>query len=308
MNNSRYLGVTLAVTGILLFSSKAVLVKLAYQYGADSVSLLLLRMLFAFPFYMVIALLKRPQTEVSGKDYLWIVGLGIIGYYLASYLDFLGLQYVKASLERLILFVYPTLVLLISFVFLGKRVSRRQIAGVVVTYLGVVVIFGSELTASGSENVLFGGLLIFLSALTYAGYLVGSGWIIPKIGARLFTSYAMMVSCIVVVIHFLLQPHSSVEGVFAFEEEVYWLALLMAVFATVVPSFLISYAIRMLGANTFSLFGSLGPVSTIVLAYFFLGETLTWWQVAGALVVISGIFLAEKGKGLASIDLKKRYI
>lgn len=297
MKNSPYLGVLLAVVGIMLFSSKAVLVKLAYAHGADSVSLLLLRMVFAFPFYLVIALYKRPQTEVSGKDYLWIVGLGIIGYYLASYLDFLGLQYIKASLERLILFVYPTLVLLISFVVLGKRVSRKQIAGVVVTYLGVVVIFGSELGVSDTQNVLFGGLLIFLSALTYAAYLVGSGWIIPKIGARLFTSYAMMVSCVVVVLHFLLQPGARLDSVFTFDEEVYWLALLMAVFATVVPSFLISYAIRMLGANTFSLFGSLGPVSTIVLAYFFLDETLTWWQVLGALVVISGIFLAEKGKG-----------
>ena len=267
------------------------MVKLAYQYEVDSISVLLLRMLFSFPFFLIIALAKRPKQAISRKDYLWLVGLGLIGYYLASYLDFLGLQYIKASLERLILFIYPTLVLLISFIFLGKRVSQIQALGVLVTYGGIIIIFSNELVINSSSDILTGGILIFLSAMTYAAYLVGSGWLMPKFGARVFTSYAMMVSCVSVIIHFsIVQEHS----VFSFPTEVYWICLAMAVFATVIPSYLISYAIRHLGANDFSIFGSLGPISTILLAYIFLDETLTWIQISGALVVISGIFLAER--------------
>lgn len=283
----------MAIAGILMFSSKAVMVKLAYQYEVDTVSLLLLRMVFALPFYVAIALLKRPQHSVQRRDYLWLVLLGFMGYYLASYFDFLGLQYIKAGLERLILFVYPTLVLLISYLFLGQKISRPQAIGVLVTYIGIVLIFYSELSLSHNDQVMLGGGLIFLSALTYAGYLVGSGWIIPRFGPRLFTSYAMIISCMAVVIHYMIQNPSSI---FSFQAEVYWIGLAMGVFATVIPSYLISYAIKILGANDFSIFGSLGPVSTIVLAYIFLGEVLTWPQLAGGVVILSGIFLAENRK------------
>ena len=293
MKQTKTLGVILAVSGILLFSSKAVMVKLAYQYEVDSISLLLLRMVFAFPFYLVISIIKRPREPIQSNDYLWLLGLGMISYYLASYFDFLGLQYIKASLERLILFIYPTLVILMSYVFLGKSITRKQALGVLVTYLGVVIIFSSELAINQEDQVLYGAILIFLSALTYAGFLTGSGWIIPKFGATVFTSYAMMISCACVVVHYLFTKEVSI---LSFPAEVYWIGLAMAVFATVIPSYLISYAIKMLGANNFSVFGSLGPVSTIVLAYLFLDESLTMIQLAGSVVVIAGIFLAEKRK------------
>jgi len=287
------LGVILAVTGILLFSSKAVMVKLAYQYEVDTVSLLLFRMVFSLPIYVVIAAFNRPKEKVAGKDYMWLILFGFIGYYLASYFDFLGLIYIKASLERLILFIYPTLVLLISFVFLRKKITRKQVIGVVVTYLGVLIIFVSELSISDDSSVILGSVLIFLSALTYASYLVGSGWLIPKFGATAFTSYAMIVSCMAVILHYSLQRP---VGLLDFQPEVYWIGLAMAIFATVIPSYLVSFAIKILGANDFSIFGSLGPISTIGLAYLFLGETLTWTQFLGAGVIIGGIVLAEKKK------------
>ncbi|MEQ9051622.1 MAG: DMT family transporter, partial [Marinoscillum sp.] len=223
----------------------------------------------------------------------WLILFGFIGYYLASYFDFLGLIYIKASLERLILFIYPTLVLLISFVFLRKKITSKQVIGVVVTYLGVFIIFVSELSISDDSSVIWGSILIFLSALTYASYLVGSGWLIPKFGATAFTSYAMIVSCMAVILHYSLQRP---EGLLNFQPEVYWIGLAMAVFATVIPSYLVSFAIKILGASDFSIFGSLGPISTIGLAYLFLSETLTWTQFLGAGVIIGGIVLAEKKK------------
>ncbi len=273
------------------------MVKLAYQYDIDSISLLLLRMLFAFPFYLVVSIVKRPKEKLQSNDYLWLLGLGMVGYYLASYFDFLGLQYIKASLERLILFIYPTLVLLLSYIFLGKTITKKQALGVIVTYIGVVIIFSNELVINQEDRVLYGAVLIFLSALTYASYLTGSGWLIPKFGATVFTSYAMMISCACVVMHYIYTKEVSI---LSFPAEVYWIGLAMAFFATVIPSYLISYAIKILGANNFSIFGSLGPVSTIVLAYIFLDENLTVIQLLGSVVVISGIFIAEKRKKKAT--------
>lgn len=289
--NQRTLGIILAILGILLFSSKAVMVKMAYQYEVDTVSLLLLRMLFSLPIYLVIAIGSTPKTDVKRADYLWVIFFGIIGYYLASYFDFLGLQYIKAGLERLILFIYPTLVILISFVVLGKKISRRQGIGVLITYVGIVTIFSSELRINDSDNLILGAILIFLSALTYAGYIVGSGWIIPRFGPKLFTAYAMIVSCVAVIIHYLI---TGVGDILDLQAEVYWIGLAMAIFATVIPSFLVSYAIKILGANNFSIFGSLGPISTILLAYLILGEVLTPLQVIGGLVILAGIFMAER--------------
>ncbi len=293
MNNTKTLGVIYAITGILLFSSKAVMVKIGYTFGVDTVSLLLFRMLFALPFYLVIIGLHKPKTHPVRKDYIALILLGLVGYYLSSYFDFLGLQYIKAGLERLILFIYPTLVLLISFVFLKKKITKAQALGVVITYLGVIVIFYSEINLNPEGNVTLGASLILMSALTYAAYLVGSGWLIPKFGATLFTAYAMVVSCTAVIIHYAIKQPT---GILDYPQEVYWLGLAMAVFATVIPSFLVSYAIRNLGANDFSIFGSLGPISTIGLAYLFLDEQLSLSQFLGAGVIIFGIFLAEKRK------------
>ena len=293
---SKGFAIAIGITGILFFSSKAVMVKLAYQYEVDAVSLLLLRMILSLPFYIVISLLQKPLVDrtLIGKDYLYLAGFGFIGYYLASYFDFLGLTYIKAGLERLILFVYPTLVFLISFIFLKKPITRNQVLAIVVTYLGIAIVFWSELDRGQSDNVLLGAVLIFLSALTYAGYLVGSGYLIPKFGATRFTSYAMIISCICVITHYLVT--TDVSAIFALPYEVYWIGLLMALVATVIPSYLISFSIKKLGAGNFSIMGSLGPISTIVLAYFFLGEMLSTIQIIGGVVVIAGVMIGERKK------------
>jgi drug/metabolite transporter (DMT)-like permease len=287
----RSLAIIVAVLGVVLFSAKAVMVKMAYHYDIGVVPLLLLRMAFALPVYLTIALVKRPTHPelIRRVDYLWLVLFGIIGYYLASYFDFLGLVYIKASLERIILFVYPTLVLLISRIFLKKPISGIQAAAIVITYGGIFITFLDEMDTSGG-NVLLGGVYIFLSALTYASYLVGSGWLIPKFGATTFTSYAMIVSCMAVIAHYLLFEEVDLM---AYPQEVYSLGLAMALLSTVIPSYLVSMAIKELGASHFAIIGSLGPVSTIVLANVLLDERITLLQVAGTLVVIAGIGLVS---------------
>ncbi|MBV6646625.1 MAG: DMT family transporter [Cyclobacteriaceae bacterium] len=290
----RVVGIAFAVLGILLFSTKAVFVKLAYQYGVDSISLLLIRMTMALPFYLaIIAIQHRQQEPLTRNDYLFLILFGFMGYYLASYFDFLGLQYIKASVERLILFVYPTLVLVLSFLFLKKKISQRQLMAFALTYIGILIVFVPEVQDGGGENVLLGGALIFLSALTYAGYIVGSGWLIPRFGATRFTSLAMLVSCTMVILHFTLQKQGF-EEVVALPNPVYLYGFLMATVSTVIPSYLVSFAIKRLGARDFAIFGSLGPISTSVLAYFFLQEQLTALQVVGALVVIAGIYISEQ--------------
>ena len=287
-------GVLIGIVGIVLFSAKAIMVKLAYQYEATAVHLLLFRMLFALPFYLVIAKINKPlyPEKIKKTDYLWIVFFGFIGYYLASYFDFLGLKYIKAGLERIILFVYPTLVILIGKIFLKESISTKQIIAILITYLGVIITFWGELQYN-DDHVVLGGILIFLSALTYASYLVGSGWLIPKFGVKAFTSYAMLVSTVCVILHYLITDRTSI---FEYPYQVYALGILMAIFSTVIPSFLVSLAIKKLGASNFSILGSIGPISTILLAYFFLGERLTPLQILGAIIVIIGIMVVSRTK------------
>lgn len=288
------LGVLFAILGVVLFSAKAVLVKLAYKYNIDSVTLLLFRMVFSMPFYILIALYKKPlnPSQIKLKDYLWLVCFGFVGYYLASYFDFLGLQYIKAGLERIILFIYPTIVVVLSWLVFKKKISKIQLLAIFITYLGVVIIFWNEIGVTG-DNVLWGGFLVFLSAITYASYLVGSGWLIPKFGVLTFTAYAMLVSTFCVIIHYIFVGDYDL---FNYPIEVYLLAIVMSIFSTLIPSFLVSKAIDSLGASTFSIFGSLGPVSTIVLAYFFLDEKISFIQLMGMLVVIFGIILVSRKK------------
>ncbi len=195
----------IAIVAIIFFSAKAVFVKMAYIYDIEAIPLLLLRMAFALPVYVVMAFAKKPNhpKEIVFKDYLWVVVLGFLGYYLASLTDFLGLEFIKASLERIILFVYPTLVIFITWISFGKRPSKWLIIAILVSYAGIFITFSAELRISGNKNdVWIGGLLVFLSALCYASYLVGSGWLIPKFGSVAFTSYAMIVSSVCVFVHF----------------------------------------------------------------------------------------------------------
>lgn len=296
MNLIKYItsGVFLAIVGVVMFSAKAVIVKMAYKYNVSSMHLLLFRMLFSLPFYLVLMVVykKKEKEIIKKKDYLWIFFFGFIGYYLASYFDFLGLQYIKASLERIILFVYPTLVLLLSRLIFKTKINSKQVVAIILTYLGVLITFWGEVDLKGDEVVL-GGFLIFLSALTYASYLVGSGWLIPKFGVVLFTSYAMIISTVCVIIHYLIIDRTNI---LIYNSEVYFLAFIMAVVSTLIPSFLVSAAIKKINAQNFSIIGSIGPISTILLAYFFLGESLSYLQIIGTIVVITGIFFVSKSK------------
>lgn len=288
-------GILLGLLGIVLFSSKAVMVKLAYQYNADAISVLLLRMLFAFPFYLVIALLYRNRQTgylITKQDYLWVLFFGVVGYYLASYFDFVGLKYIKASLERIILFLYPTIVLIMNRVFFKTKITNTQKGAILLTYVGMLVAFWDEVSISGN-NAYLGGFFILLSAITYASYLVGSGWLIPKFGVVKFTSYAMLVSCFCVFAHFSVM---SGTNIFAYPWQVYLLGFLIAVFATVIPSYLVSLSIKMINSSNFAIIAGAGPISTIILATIFLNEYLTALQIVGAVIVIIGIFLVSSKK------------
>ncbi|RKR12897.1 EamA domain-containing membrane protein RarD [Maribacter vaceletii] len=288
------IGIIYAIFGILLFSAKAVLVKLAYKYNVDHLTLLLFRMVFAIPFYLVIAYKQKNVgfVKIKPKDYFWLFVFGFLGYYLASLFDFIGLQYIKAGLERIILFIYPTIVVLLSWLFFNKKITTQQSLAIFITYIGVLITFWDEIGLEGS-SVYKGAIFIFLSAITYASYLVGSGWLIPKFGVLRFTANAMIVSTFCVVIHFLIQGNYEI---FNYPKEVYFIGVVMAVFCTLIPSFLVSAAIEKLGANTFSIFGSLGPVSTIILAFIFLGEHISFLQVVGMLIVIGGVSIISKKK------------
>ena len=288
------IGILFAILGIILFSAKAVMVKLAYTYNVDHLTLLLFRMGFALPFYVVIAIYTKPNgpQKIKSKDYLWLFLFGFLGYYLASLFDFMGLRYLKAGLERIILFIYQTIVVLLSWLFFKKRLARNQFLAILITYLGVLITFWDEIGISG-DTVYWGGFLIFLSAFTYAAYLVGSGWLIPKFGVLRFTAYAMIISTLCILVHYTVIADFKL---FNYPKEVYYLGLAMALFSTLIPSFLVSSAIKRLGASTFSIFGSLGPVSTIILAFFFLDERITYLQVFGMFVVIAGVTLVSKEK------------
>lgn len=297
-------GILIGLLGIVLFSSKAVMVKLAYQYNVDALSVLFLRMLFSFPFYIVIALIysKKPNPDVIVKnDYVWLAFFGIVGYYLSSYFDFIGLVYIKASLERIILFLYPTIIIIFNKIFLKKPITQTQAIAIFLTYIGIIITFWGEVVISGSDTYL-GGFFILLCAITYASYLVGSGWLIPKFGTVKFTSYVMVISCVCVFIHFGL---ASKVSMFSYPVEVYVLGFLIAIFATVIPSFLVSESISRISSSNFAVIAGFGPISTIILAAIFLNEILTLLQLFGALVVIFGILLVSLKKEQMSGNLKK---
>ncbi len=285
-------GILLGILGIVLFSSKAVMVKLAYQYDVDALSVLLLRMLFSFPFYLVIAIIysrKKSEVSILRKDYAWVLFFGFLGYYLSSYFDFVGLEYISASLERIILFLYPTMVLVFNKIFLKKPITHIQIIAIALSYLGIIVAFWGEAAVTGKEAFI-GGILILLCAITYATYLVGSGWLIPKLGVVRFTSYAMLVSCVCVFIHYGVFSKTNILNL---SWQVYLLGFLIAIFATVIPSYLVSEAINRINSSNFAVISGIGPISTIVLASIFLNEHLTLMQWIGAFGVIVGIWLVS---------------
>ncbi len=286
-------GALIVLFAAVCFSSKAVMVKLAYRYHIDSVSLLALRMAFSLPFFILIGTWSRkkevPVIPVKPHDYGLLVFYGLMGYYLASLFDFMGLQYITAGLERLILFIYPTLVVVFSWLFLGKKITRNQYIALGLTYSGVLLVLLGDVEVQTSKHLVKGGMLIFASAVTYALYLMGSGVLIPKFGSVRFNSYAMSVAALGVFIHYLISQGGA--QLLNYVPEVYGYSLLMALLATVLPSYLIAEGIRLVGAGNAAIIGSVGPISTILLAYIFLDETVSGIQLIGTAIVLAGILL-----------------
>lgn len=298
----RTAGLLLAVVGVLGFSFKAVLVKLAYAaHPVDPVTLLALRMIYSAPLFAALAwhAERAPdRAPLERRDVLAIAWLGCIGYYLSSFLDFAGLFYIKASLERLILFLYPTIVVLLSAVFLRRRISRRTLAALVLSYAGIALVFAHDLAASPqSGNVALGGALVFGSAFLYAAYLVGAGPAIARLGSRRFIAWAMLVSTAFVLAQFaLLRPLASLDVPL----EVHGLVLAMAVVSTFVPVWCVAEALKRVDANTVALVGCLGPVFTIGFGHALLGERIGALQVTGAAAVLAGVLLVTWRKPAAA--------
>ncbi len=284
-------GVVLAALGAIAFSGKAIIVKLGYRYGADAVTLLMLRMLVALPFFLVMGgWSARRQPPLQRGDGPRILALGFFGYYLASFLDFAGLAYVSATLERLILYLTPTLVLLIGVVVAHRKPSRRQLVALAISYAGVLLAFGHELQVDGASTWI-GAALVFASALSYAFYLFGSGEIVGRVGAVRLTAYASAVACGLCILQFLLvRPWTALD----LPQEVYWLSLLNGTACTVAPVLMVMLGVARIGSSLTAQIGMIGPVSTIVLSLMLLGEPMGPWQVAGTLLVLSGVYVVSR--------------
>jgi len=284
-------GLLLASLGAVGFSGKAIIVKLAYNHGVDAVTLLTYRMLFSLPLFLALAWWSgRGARRLDWRDWRVVLGLGFLGYYLSSFLDFAGLRYVSASLERLILYLNPTIVLGLSVFAFGKTVTRTQLIALVVSYAGVVCVFGRELAFSGAD-VPLGASLILGGAISYALYLTLSGQEVKRLGALRLTGLATSAASIICIAQFLvLRPVSAL----AVDPAVLWLSILNATACTFAPVLMVMMAVERIGAPMAAQAGTIGPVSTIVLAALLLGEPFTGWVVFGTALVLVGIWLLTR--------------
>jgi drug/metabolite transporter (DMT)-like permease len=281
-------GVALVLAAAILTSTKAIFVKLAYPYGVDALTLLALRMAMSLPVFAVMAVVEEARARdraTPARDYAIVAALGIAGHYLASYLDFAGLAYVTAGLERLVLFTYPTFAVLISAAFFRHSVTRREIVALALTYVGVACAFGGERLGAG-PNTLKGAALVAGGAIAYAVYLVGSGKVMARFGANRLVAQAACVSCIAILAHFAVAHPLSALRV---PTPVYGYAAGIAVLTTVIPMLLLGQGIRRIGASRAAILTSVGPVATIVLARVFLDEAFGALQAIGTAFVLLGV-------------------
>ena len=281
-------GLLLAGFGAIGFSGKAIIVKLAYRYGVDAVTLIMYRMLFALPIFAIMGWwASRGKPPLQRRDWLGVLGLGFSGYYLASFLDFAGLAYITASLERLILYLNPTLVLLLGLVFYKRRIAAWQLMGMAISYCGVALVFGQEITLQGGDAG-WGALLVFLSAISYALYMVYSGELVRRLGSMRLVGLATTVACFFCLLQFvLLRPLSAA----AVAPEVIWLSVLNATLCTAAPVLMVMMGIERIGASLAAQTGMIGPMATILMGVLILGEPFTAWVAAGTVLVIAGIFV-----------------
>jgi drug/metabolite transporter (DMT)-like permease len=286
-------GLAIAIGGAVLFSTKAIVAKLLYRYHLDAVTVIAFRMMFSLPVFAFVALWKmRTEAPLTVADRWRLVGLGLVGYYVSSFLDFLGLQYITVGLERLILFLTPTFVLLITVVFLKRRIGLHEWLALALSYCGIVLVFLHDIEG-GAGDVVTGALLVLGSAVCYAVYLLGSGEMVRRIGSLRLVSYAMCVSSAACIGQFfLLRP----AGLLVQPAQVYALSLVNGVFCTILPVFMTMIAVRRIGAATASQAGMIGPVSTLFLGALVLGEPMTAIQLGGTGLVFAGIYLLSKKK------------
>jgi drug/metabolite transporter (DMT)-like permease len=283
-------GIAFALAGTVSFAFRPVLVKLGYSvHPVSATTLLFLRMLLSLPFFLAMAWWYRNSPPIASRDWLGILGLGLLGYYLASLLDFLGLQYVSAGTGRLIMFLYPTLVIILSAMFLGKKPAGREIAALPITYAGIALVLSHQLaTANAQEQFAWGALLIFTSAMCYAVYLVSGSALVQRVGTGRFTAYTMIVSTVPAMIQFgVLESPAALE----LPAQLWLYVVLLATVCTAMPVFLVAEALKRIGANQFALIGALGPVTTVLADFVLLEGRLGWLQVLGAALVISGVLL-----------------
>jgi drug/metabolite transporter (DMT)-like permease len=289
-------GLLCILIGTCFFAAKGILIKLAYRYGISASPLLMLRMLFALPFYAGVAiwLQTKAQSTLTQKEIWQIIGLGLLSYYVSSILDFMGLQYISAGLERLILYVYPTLVLLILAFVKHQKISTTEKLALAIAYSGMLLVFIHDLNLNNSwQTTLLGGGLVLLSTISFAIFIVLAGDIIPRVGSLRFTAYGMLSACAGVTIHNLIA-----EGIETAQQPlpVYGLALALAVFCTVIPSFLMNEGIRIIGSGRAAILGVFGPVVTLFLGALVLNESLGTLQLVGAALVIGGVILIGRQK------------
>ncbi len=292
------IGLAIAITGAVLFSTKAIVAKLIYRYHVDAVTLIAFRMLFSLPFFAAVAIWKaRTSAPLTNHERGRIVVLGLIGYYLSSVLDFLGLQYISAGLERLTLFMTPSFVLIFSFFLFKRKITKLEWIALITSYSGMVLVFIHD-AKTGGDNVALGCALVLGSAISYALYMIFSGELVRRVGALRLVAYAMCVSTVACVAQFfLLRPVSLLIQPYP----VYGLSLINAVFSTVLPVFMTMIAVSRIGAATTSQAGMIGPVSTLFLGALLLGEPVTAIQLAGTALVLSGIYLLSKKKAETSV-------
>ncbi len=286
-------GFLLSIGGAILFSTKAIWVKLAFSNtGVDALTLLSLRMLLALPFYLVAAWFsgkKESAQQLNKKDWFWIIALGVLGYYLSSLFDFIGLQYISAGLERLILFLYPTFAVLLNTMIFKSTITKIQIFALALTYTGIGIAYYAELgTIHHNPQFYFGSFMVFLCAVTYSFYLVGTGKMVVKAGATRYTAYAMLAATAGVFTHFIVQQQWSKVNM---STQLWWYGAALAVIATVIPSFMMSSGMKKIGSNNASIITSIGPVSTIIQAAIFLNEPILLEQILGTILVIIGVVL-----------------
>jgi drug/metabolite transporter (DMT)-like permease len=290
--NYRLWGILFAFAGVVSFAFRPVLIKLCYAASpVSATTLLFLRMSLSLPFFLAMAWWFRGEKPIARRDWLGIVGLGFLGYYFASLLDFLGLQYVPAGLGRLIMFLYPTLVVVLSAVFLAKPPTKREIAALAITYAGIALVLSNKLgVAPEHRQFMFGAMLIFASAMCYAVYLVTGSQLVKRVGSARFTAYTMIVSSAPAVVQFLALEPVSALGLPAIS---WWYVLLLVTACTVMPVFLVAEALKRIGANHFALIGALGPVTTVLADFFLMEGALSPVQIVGGTLVISGVLLVS---------------